>query len=349
MTRAHGRASLEDVAARAGVSRATVSRVVNGQSTVAEDLRARVQAVIDELGYVPNAAARTLVTRRTDTLALVASEPDVRVFGDPYFAGLIRGVSQEISGLGLQLVLLMIQNLTELERAKRYLQNAPLDGVLLISEHAADDPIPKMLVERGVPFVLGGRPMYSGLSIPFVDVDNVRGGELAAQHLTAIGRTVVGTLSGPLDMSAGRDRLAGFKRGLGRSYRAARVEEADFTQAGGEAAARRLIERVPDLDGLFAASDLTALGALAALRRAGRRVPEDVAVIGFDDNSFADTSEPPLTTVHQDPVLQGRLMVRLFMSLYRPDVQLEANEELPPVAGTDHVMLPVRLVRRAST
>jgi DNA-binding LacI/PurR family transcriptional regulator len=345
---AASRPNLEDVAAVAGVSRATVSRVVNGQASVAPHLREQVERAINELGYVPNLAARALMTRRTDAIALVASEPDVRIFGDPYFAGIIRGVSQEANRAGLQVVLIMIQSLQDLDRVKRFTRAAPVDGVMLVSEHAVEEPITLMLEQAGIPFVIGGRPMQPQLRAPYVDSDNVLGGRLVAQRLVSIGRKVIGTVTGPQDMSAGVDRLLGFKQGLGRGFRAKRVEAADFTQHGGEAATARLLERVPDLDGLFAASDLTALGALVALRRAGRRVPEDVALIGFDDNPFAGTADPPLTTVHQDPVLQGRMMVRLYLSQHRPDIDLSPDPELPVIGGRQDLVLPVSLVVRES-
>lgn len=342
------RPNLEDVAAAAGVSRATVSRVVNQHSTVDPELRERVQRAIDEVGYVPNVVARALMTRRNDSIALVASEPDVRVFGDPFFAGIIRGVSQEANAAGLHLVLLMVQGTREIEHAKGFLRAAPVDGVMLISEHAVEDPIPAMLKQSSIPFVIGGRPMQEGVTAPYVDVDNVLGGTLAAHRLASTGRRTVGTITGPRDMSAGVDRLAGFKRGLGRAFRASRVETGDFTQQGGEAAMTRLLERVPNLDGLFAASDLMALGALAALRRAGRRVPDDVAVVGYDDNEFALTSDPPLTTVRQDPILQGRMMVRLYLAHYRPDLAVEPEDGIPEVRGGHHLILPVTLVARES-
>lgn len=342
------RPNLEDVAARAGVSRATASRVVNARATVAPELRARVQQAIDELGYVPNASARALMTRRADAVALVASEPDVRVFGDPFFSGIVRGVSLETNRAGLHLVLLMAQSHEDLERVKWFLRAAPFDGAMLISEHAEADPIPALLQRSGTPFVIGGRPLQPGITAPYVDNDNVAGAQAAARHLASIGRRIVGTVAGPQDMSAGIDRLAGFRKGLGRAFRASRVEHGDFTQQGGETATERLLARVPDLDGLFAASDLTALGALAALRRAGRRVPDDVAVVGFDDNEFALTADPPLTTVRQDALLQGRMMVRMYLAQNRPDIDLPEEPDLPDVHGLDSLILPVSLVVRES-
>ncbi len=343
-----GRPTLEQVAAAAGVSRATVSRVVNDHASVDPELRARVERVVAELGYVPNQAARSLVTRRTNTLALVASEPDVRVFGDPFFSGVVRGVSQEASRAGLQITLMMAQSFAELDTIERYLRSAPVDGVLLISEHAAHDPLPAAMHEAGIPLVIGGRPLQPEVVRAFVDNDNEGGARMAAQHLRSRGRKVIGTIAGPADMSAGIDRLAGFKSGLGRDFRASRVEHSDFTHHGGEQAMIRLLERVPDLDGLVVASDLMALGALRALRLSGRRVPEDVAVVGFDDIPAAELADPPLTTVRQHTVLQGRMMIRLFLAQTRPVEQL-SSDDLPEVTGTDHLVLPVELVVRESS
>lgn len=343
-----GRAGLEQVAAHAGVSRATVSRVVNDVPTVAPELRRRVEESIRVLGYQPNLAARTLVTRRTDTIALVASEPDVRVFGDPFFSGIVRGVTMEAGAAGLQLVIMMTQSPEEIRRVSRYLKSGAVDGVLMISEHESVDPLPPALQAAAVPLVIGGRPMQPGVSVPYVDNDNVGGARMAAEHLRGLGRTVIGTVAGPQDMTAGLDRLDGFRDGLGPAFDPGLVEPGDFSQAGGEAATARLLARAPHLDALFAASDLTALGALKALHDAGRRVPDDVALVGFDDIEVAAFSSPPLTTVRQRTVLQGRAMVRLLLARIRPDRVVD-GDGIPDARGVDHLVLPVELVVRAST
>ena len=331
------------------MSRATVSRVVNGLASVDPDLRRRVEAAIDELGYVPNLAARSLVTRRTDTLALVVAEPDFRVFGDPFFSGIVRGVNLECQSAGLHMLLLMAQTSGDLDHIDDYLRTAPVDGVLLISEHAQDDPWPRSFARHGMPFVMGGRPLVADPDVLYVDNDNLGGARLAVERLLSRGATRIGTVAGPRDMSAGIDRLAGFRSALGRRYRASRVEHSDFTVSGGEAATRRLLERCPDLDGLFVASDLMALGALRALADMGRRVPEDVAVVGFDDVEAAATASPPLTTVRQETVLQGRAMVRLCLAHHRPDVRPVPVDGMPDVGADQRsVVLPVRLVERAS-
>jgi DNA-binding LacI/PurR family transcriptional regulator len=344
-----GRANLEQVAALAGVSRATVSRVVNGVGTVAPALRERVEHAIAKLDYVPNRAARSLVTRRTDVVALVVAEPETRIFGDPFFRDIVRGVGQELGEAGLQLTLTMAESYRELDRVERYLRSAPIDGVLLLSEHVDPDPLPAAMVAAGVPLVIGGRPLRPDAAVPYVDNDNADGARQAALHLLARGRRVVGTVAGPPDMSAGIDRLAGFTAALGNAFRPERVERGAFTTESGEEATARLLARVPGLDGLFVANDLMALGALRALRSVGRRVPDDVAVVGFDDVPLAALSDPPLTTVRQQTVLQGRLMARMLLCRARPDLRLAHEDDVPEVRGVEAVVLPVALVVRGSS
>jgi DNA-binding LacI/PurR family transcriptional regulator len=309
------RPTLEDVAAHAQVSRATVSRVINGSPKVSEDVRASVEESIRALGYVPNRAARTLVTQRTDSVALVVAEPDTRVFTDPFFGGIVRGVSQELSETGLQLVLSMVQTEEDHHRFERYVQAGHVDGVLLISLHAAD-PLPTALSRVGIPAVIGGQPLGGGDGLPYVDIDNRSGARAAVSHLLGTGRERIATIAGPQDMCAGVDRMAGYRATLGRSrFRRSLVEVADFTEDGGHACMRALLDRHPDLDAVFAASDLMAAGALRALRLAGRRVPDDVAVVGFDDLELARYTDPPLTTVRQPTVVMGREMARLLLGL----------------------------------
>lgn len=336
--------TLEQVAAQAGVSRATVSRVVNGLSTVNPALVTKVRAVIAQVGYSPNLVARSLMTNRTDLIALVAHEPDTRVFSDPFFSGIVRGVCQELGLARLRMVLVMIQNSDDLDQFNAYLRAGHVDGVLLISEHGSN-PISSHAAEAGLPIVLGGRPFDSSPGITFVDNDNLGGAEQAAKHLVNLGRRRIATITGPLDMSAGVDRLDGFRRGLGDLFDEALVEEGDFTQPGGAAAARRLLDRFPDVDAIFAASDLMALGALPVLRKAGRSVPDDVAVVGFDDIDSASYADPPLTTVRQNTLDQGRLMVRTLLSLLGRAVPTEGERLLQ---GAHSLVTPVELVVRQS-
>ena len=307
-------ATLEAVARAAGVSRATVSRVVNGSPRVSPEVRRAVERAIERLGYVPNPAARSLVTRRSDSVGLVIPEPTGRLFDDPFFPRLLRGIGAELSNRELQLVLLMPQSRAEEARIERYLAAGHVDGVLLVSLHG-DDPLPARLARRGIPVVVGGRPPENA-PVSYVDVDNVQGARSAVEHLLERGRRVIATVAGPPDMSAGIDRLAGYRDALRAAGHEpdARLEAVGyFTQAGGAAAMRRILEGRPDVDAVFAASDLMAVGAIRVLRESGRRVPEDVAVVGFDDSPIAETSDPPLTSIRQPIEEMGREMVRLLL------------------------------------
>ncbi|NDL55521.1 substrate-binding domain-containing protein [Phytoactinopolyspora mesophila] len=319
-SRTAGRPTLEQVAARAGVGRGTVSRVVNGSDQVSPHAREAVERAIAELGYVPNLAARALVTQRTDAVALVVSESEERVFGEPFFAGIVRGISSGLVNAQLQLWLAMAQSAAERERVEHHLTSQHVDGVMLLSLHDAD-PLPLLVEQRGLPLVLGGRP--ARLTRPgasagwFVDVDNIGGAQRAVDHLHASGRRVVATIAGPQDMGAGLARLAGYReacRAHGLATDDGLVAYGDFSYEAGVAAMRQLLERRPDIDSVFVAADLMAAGALRTLREAGRRIPDDVAVVGFDDSGVARQTDPTLTTVRQPIEEMGREMARLLIA-----------------------------------
>jgi DNA-binding LacI/PurR family transcriptional regulator len=351
--------TLEQVAALAGVSRATVSRVVNGSPKVSPAVRAQVERAVAKLGYVPNRAARSLVTRRADSVALVVSEPHARFFSEPFFAGMVRGVSAALAGTGVQLVLLIAQDLPDRGRLERYVVGGHVDGVLLASLHG-DDPLPGILERAGVPAVLVGRPAgvvprsnggvrgtagvvprWNGaVPVSWVDADNRGGAGKAVGHLARQGRRRIATITGPLDMGVGLDRLEGYRDGLvaaGLAGAGGLVETGDFTEEGGATAMARLLERPGSpVDAVFAASDMMAAGALRALRTAGRRVPEDVAVVGFEDSAVARYAQPPLTTVRQPIEEMGRQATRLLLARV-------AGE-----AGGMHLILETELVVRVS-
>jgi DNA-binding LacI/PurR family transcriptional regulator len=331
--------TLDEVARVAGVSRATVSRVVNGSPKVSPEVRRNVERTIDRLGYVPNRAARSLVTRRSDSIAVVITEPATRLFSDPFFPRIIRGVSTALAARDLQLVLLMPDSAEEEGRTVRYLTAGHVDGVILMSLHG-DDPLPGELAARHVPLVVVGRPPR-GAEVDHVDADNRGGARLAVEHLVAGGRQRIATITGPRDMVAGLDRLAGYRDALtdaGLPLDEALIESGDFTHEGGVAAAERLLARAPDIDAIFCASDLMAVAALGVLQAAGRRVPEDVALVGYDDAPIATTTRPPLTSVRQPVEEMGREMVDILTgSMGRSD---RAPRRL--ILGTE-------LIRRASS
>ena len=204
----------------AGVSRATVSRVVNGSPRVSPEVRLDVQVAIERLGYVPNRAARSLVTRRSDSIAVVITEPTGRLFSDPFFPRLLRGISTALTARDRQLILLMPDSLADETRTGDYLTAGHVDGVLLVSLHG-DDPLPTRLTGAGIPVVLAGRPP-KGVKASYVDVDNRQGALSAVGHLVAGGRRTVATITGPLDMAPGIDRLHGYRDALAEAGLAGR-------------------------------------------------------------------------------------------------------------------------------
>lgn len=332
-------ATLEQVARVAGVSRATVSRVVNGSPRVSGDIRVNVEAAIERLGYIPNRAARSLVTRRSGSIAVVITEPTGRLFSDPFFPRVVRGVSTALASRDLQLVLLMPDTREEEPRTVRYLTSGHVDGVLLVSLHA-DDPIPAQLGAGGVPVVFVGRPPR-GVDLSYVDVDNRQGGRRATAHLLETGRRHIATITGPADMAPGIDRLAGYQEALKEAdvpYDEGLVATGDFTHESAVAAMRRLLQARPEIDAVFCASDLMAAGALGVLVAAGRRVPEDVALVGYDDSPIAATTRPPLTSVRQPIEEMGREAVHLLVDT------IERADRVPR-----RVVLATELVRRASS
>ncbi|HIZ35172.1 MAG TPA: LacI family transcriptional regulator [Candidatus Ruania gallistercoris] len=292
-----GSVTLDDVAAAAGVSRSTASRAINGGTKVSPAAQAAVDDAVTRLGYAPNPAARSLVTRRTGSIALVLPEPDARILSDPFLAGLLRGVSDGLSGTDLQLVLLLARRGEAPGRTARYLRNGHVDGAIVASHHA-DDQLEDQLADGRLPAVFIGRP-FTDCGLHYVDTDNEAGGVLAARRLLDRGCRRLGTITGPMDMPASVDRLEGWRRTVtGAGLPAGAIGHGDFTVDGGARATAELLDREPDLDGLFVASDLMAIGAMQVLAARGRRVPEDVAVVGYDALGAAGRTAPRLTTVY---------------------------------------------------
>jgi DNA-binding LacI/PurR family transcriptional regulator len=334
-----GGPTLEQVAALARVSRSTVSRVINDHPKVSPAARAAVEAAIATLGYVPNAAARSLATSRGGSIALVIREPDPRILEEPFFGGVLRSIGAALRDVDLQL-LLLIEPADAWQRLERSLTSGLVEGAILLSVHA-EDPLPARLADRGLPIVLSGRPPDQTDRIVSVDADNVLGGGQATEHLLDTGRSRIAVVAGPADMPVAVDRLAGYRtawRETGHAVEVALEGQGDFTRAGGERAARQLLAVAPDLDAVVAPSDLAAVGVLRVLAAAGRAVPDDVAVTGFDDSVVAEVASPSLTSVRQPLDELGRAMVRLL---------LEQVDGRPP--DGERVVLPTELIRRAST
>jgi DNA-binding LacI/PurR family transcriptional regulator len=333
-----GQPTLEEVAALAGVGRGTVSRVINHSPGVKDTTRQLVERAIAELGYVPNRAARALAGSRSDAVALVIPETENRFFAEPYFSGIVHGVGDGLAGTELQLLLTLVRTERERQRFLQYARARRVDGVLLVSVHGSD-PLPDQLAGIGLPTVLSGRRSGEE-SVPYVDSDNVGGAGSAVRHLSASGRRRIATITGPLDMYAARCRLLGYEEAVRETAGAAGpswIAHGDFTEESGRRAMAELLERHPDLDAVFAASDVMAAGALHTLRAAGRRVPQEVAVVGFDDSPIARHTDPRLTSVRQPVEEMGRTMAQVLLAgISHPEAALR------------HMVLPTELVKRAS-
>ncbi|MER6211766.1 LacI family DNA-binding transcriptional regulator [Streptomyces sp. NPDC001073] len=314
--------TLEDVAREAGVSRATVSRVVNGIRNVDPEIQEVVRRAIERTGYAPNRAARSLVTRRAETVALVVSGAGditetgqdtfaTRVFADPFFGRVVGGIVGFLRPRSLHPVLMFAESAEAREEVLTYLRQGRADGALVVSTHS-DDPLPALLADARLPAVLFARPSRP-VPLSYVDLAHRDGGRLAAEHLLARGCRRPATVCGPLDVPASQDRLAGFRDTLARhGHPHVPVAEGEFTLDSGLAAMSDLLARQPGLDGVFAANDLMAQGACQAVQQHGLRVPDDVAVVGFDDSSIAVTCHPPLTTIRQPVEEMAAEMARLL-------------------------------------
>ncbi|MGW0733697.1 LacI family DNA-binding transcriptional regulator [Streptomyces sp. NPDC002851] len=341
-----GRPTLEQVAAQAGVGRGTVSRVINGSPRVSERTRTAVEAAIAELGYVPNTAARALAANRNDAIALVVPEPEQRFFAEPYFSEIVQGVGQVLADTEVQLLLTFADGDRERRRLAQYLAAQRVDGVLLVSVHA-DDPLPDLVDELGIPIVISGR-RSADEALTSVDSDNFEGARAAVRHLLERGRRTIATITGPLDVYAAQARLDGYREellhgpGAPGAVDPSLVVEADFTEEGGRRAMAELLARSPDLDAVFAGSDVMAAGARRVLREAGRRIPQDVALVGFDDSVIARHMEPALTSVRQPVAEMGREMTRLLLT------EIAAAGEGQRLERTQ-VVVPTELVVRASS
>jgi LacI family transcriptional regulator len=327
---------IEQIAKLSGVSRSTVSRVLNSDPNVKETTRSRVMEVIERVNYRPNVVARRLASGRTHVLGLVIPTAVASLFTDPYFPGLIEGVSSACNAREYSVMLWLAEPEQERRTIGQIANNGLLDGVIIASS-LMDDPLQQTLIQIGMPFILIGRHVADP-NVSYVDVDNLNSAREAVAYLIRLGRRRVATITGPANMIAGADRRAGYEAALrdrGIAPDLNLIAEGDFTEVGGYMAAQRLLPHQPDA--IFAASDSMAVGALRALREAGRRVPADVALVGFDDMPFTARTDPPLTTVRQPIQRTGQLAAETLMDM------LDERSSRPR-----RIILPTELVIRAS-
>ncbi|TQL52694.1 LacI family transcriptional regulator [Subtercola boreus] len=330
-----GSPTLEMVAALAGVSRATVSRVVNNSPKVSVRVVERVNEAIASLNYVPNRAARTLASRRTRTIALVMPESTAKLFSDPFLASVTQGIALHLADTDYTLTMLIASDDTP-EKTQRYLLGGNVDGALVVSHHSGDHSLGE--VSRTLPVVFGGRPLAAGGALTYyVDVDNYGGARAATEHLLGRGLRQHGTIAGPQDMPPGLDRLAGWRDALdAEGLDSTLVECGDFTPESGAAAMIRMLDRGRPLDALFVANDQMAAGVYSVLHERGLAIPANIAVVGFDDNFYGATATPPLTTVRQPSNEMGAKMAEVL-------VRVIEQRDVPRVT-----VLPTELVVRGS-
>lgn len=330
------RLTLDEIAKLADVSRATVSRVVNNYPHIKPEVRERVQAIITKTGFQPNLIARSLASDRSGIIGLVIPNTPRMVFTDPFFPTLIQGITRATNRLNITLSLFLFQSKEEETRTiSTILNTGLLDGLIITADRKEESFVPKF-VQRGVTFVLIGRP-ESNTEITYVDTDNVGGGYLATEHLIKLGYERIAIIAAN-ENTAGDDRLAGYKKALQAHHLTldpSLVAFGDFSIPSGYEAMKSLLPAKPKA--VFIASDTMALGALRAIREAGLRVPDDIAIVGFDNLPPAEQADPPLTTI-QHPIEQlGVTAVDLLSTML--------NGAHSP---TTHTILPATLIVRSS-
>lgn len=335
MSTAKRRPTIDDVATEAGVSRGTVSRVLNGGRWVSDDAEAAVQAAIKKTGYRINPHARSLVTSRTRSVAFLLTEPQELLFEDPNFSTLMRSASTALAEVDYSLVLIMASTKDEQRRALDFVSGGHVDGVLLVSTHISNQGLLAGIHASRIPAVACGAPLGFEKKMSWVAADDLDGSQRLVRYLMESGRRRIATITGPLDTPGGRQRLAGFSSELGDLLDEQLIINGDYSAASGAAAMTTLLDSGVELDAVFAANDRMAAGAVDVLIRRGVQVPEDVAVAGFDDSPLAGRCSPPLTTMRQPFGRISAEMVRLLLAEIDGD-------------GPATVIVPTELVLRES-
>jgi len=308
--------TMRKIAKRAGVSIGTVSHVVNGTARVREPLRRRVEVAIEQLGYQPSVLARSLRRNQSPMLGVII--PDIT---NPFFPAVVRGIEDVAYAHSTQIVLCNADNDRLKERAYLdQLHSIRVTGMIVIPSADSEFADFAARLRENVPLVCLDRPLAEWTG-DYIGVDNEAGAYVGTQYLVRLGHRRLAMISGPLSIRNAQERLAGFRRALAEaSLSELAVEQAGFDRPSGLEAARRLVQLTPGPSAIFAANDLLAVGALAALREKGLRCPDDVAVVGFDDLELAAFTDPPLTTVAQPGYTMGRCAAEaLFQRLQHPE------------------------------
>lgn len=329
--------TLEDIAQLANVSKSTVSRALNNSSLVNRETKDRIQAIAREHDFRMNVPARNLRLRQSYTVAFVAPARYPEFFSGEDLFGLeiLSGIGSGLHGLGYDLLIIHIDP-HNTAWAQSYLDSGRVDGFILMTSNHKLSHI-KTLVEMGAPFIAWGIPVPN-LNYCSVTGDNSHGGMLATQYLIRIGRQRIAFLGGPGDSLTVQYRFKGYESALqaaGRSVDPKMLACGDYTHSSGIDAMQRLMEQSPDLDAVLVTGDLMAIGAINVIQNSGKRVPEDIAVVGYDDLSIAAYNNPPLTTIRQNLPLVGKLLAQNLVQYIQTGI-------------VTNVTIPVELVARKS-
>ncbi|MDR3574480.1 MAG: LacI family DNA-binding transcriptional regulator [Anaerolineaceae bacterium] len=328
--------NIEEIARISGVSRSTVSRVLNEDARVRKETRLHVQEVINRLGFQPNAIARSLASGKSHILGLVIPVGVSALFGDPYFPLLIQGVSSACNARDYSVVLWLAEPEFERRMMREILHNGLVSGVIVASM-VFNDPIVQALSDSNIPFILVGRHP-DNKQVSYVDVDNLDSAREAVSHLLRLGRKRVATITGPQNMVVGIDRYQGYLQAIRRAHLPLDpnlVAEADFSDMGGYFGMQKLLPYHPDA--VFAASDVMAVGAMRAIGEAGLHIPADIAVVGYDDIPLAAHTNPPLTTIRQPTLRTGLVSTELLIEMVEH-----------PVSPPQRIVLPTELIIRST-
>ncbi len=329
--------TLDDIARLANVSKSTVSRALNNSPLISQATKERIQAIAQEHNFRLNASARNLRLQQSHTVAFVVPTyyPEFFSVEDLFGLEILGGISKGLRALGYDLLIIHADRY-DTSWAQSYLDSGRVDGFIIMATNRRPEHV-KALIEMKTPFIAWGVPIPK-LTYCSVTSDNVTGGALATQHLMQIGRQRIAFLGGPEDELTVAHRYQGYESALeaaGRCVQPQLVAYGDYSFASGTTAMQRLLEKTPDLDAVFVNSDLMAIGAIKAIQTSGKRVPEDIAVVGYDDLSIAMYNNLPLTTIRQNIPLVGTLLAQNLIQYMQTGV-------------ITNVTTPVELVVRQS-
>lgn len=324
----HRRPTIKDVAEEAGVSHATVSRYLTKNSYVSEEAAKAVEAAIVAVNYVPNRSARSLVQQKSHFLAFIVREHSDLFFNDPNLSKMAVAANEVLGNAGYQMLLLIVDDDASATRVSDLVRGGFVDGAILVAMHH-HDPVPAALADARVPMVTASSPLGTE-GIPYVDTDNVGGTALITSLLLQTGRTRIAEIRGPRGAAVSPLRHEGFTQALGDLFDPRLVVDAEeWSREAGALAMSSVLDTGLEIDGVVAASDLLAAGALDVLQERGRLVPQDVGVVGFDDSPWATQTRPALSTVRQDASATGRRMAEIVLRQIEGENLRDHREILP--------------------